>query len=275
MDKKTNSQKQNYRNITSRIVGYFSNITRPRWLINYTIAYYIKKYKVDMSHFQIPDGGFKSFNHFFTRHFKHGVRQISEDIISPIDGSVFDYGSIDNDNKLFVKHKYYYVEDLINEDCPNLKSYAVLYLSPADYHRVHTCFDMHIESISYIPGTLRSVRKKTVNKKDRVYCRNERIVIQGQSKYGNFYFILIGALMVGKIKLSFNNEMRTNIRKGIQSKKHLANTVSLKKGDEIGYFEMGSSVIILLENDYLTNILPPLNSKIKFGEQIVDTKTFC
>lgn len=266
---KPKPQKQNYRNLTSRLAGYLSNLKRPRWVINLLIFSYRKKYKINLDEYVIPENGFKSFNSFFTRKIKEINRIIGEGLVSPVDGSVFDFGLIDPDNKIFVKHKHYYIDDLICDDFENLKSYAVLYLSPANYHRVHACFDMEIESVSYLPGTLLSVRKKTVYKKDRVYCRNERIVLTGKSPYGRFNFILVGALMVGKVRLSFDSGLRTNIRKGIFAKKVYDFPVVIDKGDEVGYFEMGSSVIILLEDDCLKSLNKPVHAPVKMGEPIV------
>lgn len=262
-------QKQNYRNLTSRFAGRVSNIKKPKWSVSMLIHIYRKKYKINMSEFVVPTGGFKSFNSFFTRNLKSGVRKIDEGIVSPVDGTIFDAGNVDPDNKIFVKHKFYYIDDLLGSEFDNLKSYAVLYLSPADYHRVHACFDMNIERAVYLPGTLLSVRKKTVYKKDRVYCRNERIVLSGTSPYGRFYFILVGALMVGKVKLSFDSGLQTNIKHGVMASKEYTTPVQIKKGDETGFFEMGSSVILLLEDNSLASLKDRVHEKVIVGQKLV------
>lgn len=262
-------QKQNYRNLTSRFAGRVSNLKKPRWSVSMLIHIYRKKYNINMSDFVVPSGGFKSFNSFFTRNLKSGARKIEAGLVSPVDGTIFDAGNVDPDNKIFVKHKFYYIDDLLGNDFDNVKSYAVLYLSPADYHRVHACFDMNIERAVYLPGTLLSVRKKTVYKKDSVYCRNERIVLSGSSPYGRFYFILIGALMVGKVKLSFDSGLQTNIKRGVTASKEYSSPVILKKGDETGFFEMGSSVIILLEDNCLSELKNHVHEIVKMGQQLV------
>ncbi len=265
---KPKPQKQNYRNFTSRLAGYLSNLKKPKWFVRLLIFIYKKKYKINIDEFQIPKKGFKSFNDFFTRSLKPNIRHISEGLISPVDGFVFDFGEIDPDDKIFVKQKYYYIDDLICSDFSNLNSYAVLYLSPANYHRVHACFDMEIESVTYLPGTLLSVGKKTVKRKNRVYCRNERIVLSGKSNFGRFNFILVGALMVGKVRLSFDSGLKTNIRKGIFAKTVYKSPVIIKKGEEVGYFEMGSSVIILLEDNCLKTLIKPIHAPIIMGEKL-------
>lgn len=262
-------QKQNYRNLASRIAGYMSNLRKPAWAVRIFIKIYSKHYKIDLSDFVIPDKGFKTFNSFFTRKLKKNTRIIEKGLVSPVDGSVFDFGKVDPDDKIYVKFKYYYIDELICAEFDSMNSYAVFYLSPADYHRVHAGFDMKIDEISYLPGTLFSVKEKTVYKKDRVYCRNERIVIHGDSEFGKFYFILVGALIVGKVKLCFDSGLKTNIRKGNYSKKVYNTPVEVKKGEEVGYFEMGSSVIILLEDKCLSTMEKPVLSIVRFGEKIV------
>lgn len=264
----TKPQKQNYRNIASRMLGKLTNKQFSKRVINRAIRIYTNKYDISLSNFIIPEGGFKTFNEFFTRKFVEGKRPIGQGLVSPVDGYIYDYGKITKDNKIYVKFKHYYVEDLLGEECKDMNSYSVLYLSPADYHRVHACFDMNITGVSYLPGTLHSVKQKVVRKKDSVYCRNERIVIYGDSEYGKFYFILVGALLVGKVKLSFDSGLQTNIRNGVYSTIKYDKSISIKKGEELGYFEMGSSVVILLEDNLLADFKYPLNTQIRMGESL-------
>lgn len=261
-------QKQNYRNFFSRMAGKLSNSKKPQWFIKGVIKLWKKKYKIDLSEYVVPPNGFKTFNSFFTRNLKPDTRPISEGLVSPVDGFIFDFGKITGDNKIYVKFKHYYVDDLICDEYEEMSSYAVLYLSPANYHRVHSAFDMEITDISYLPGTLRPVKPKVVYKKDRVYCRNERIVIHGKSEFGNFYMILVGALFVGKTKLSFDSGLQTNIKKGVASKRIYEQPISIKKGEEVGYFEMGSSVILLMKDERLAKIKLPLNSPLKMGNSL-------
>ncbi|MDL2262571.1 archaetidylserine decarboxylase [Bacteroidales bacterium OttesenSCG-928-I21] len=265
----TKTQKQNHRNLTSRIVGRLSNIKHPRWLVSFAIWRFKKNYDVSLEEYEIPENNFESFNAFFTRKLKKEARPLSKGLVSPVDGFVLDYGIVNPQNKICVKNKYYHIEDLIFEDVNDLKSYCILYLSPSNYHRVHAFFDMYIDKTTYLPGTLWSVNEKVVNKKDHVYCRNERIVIHGNSDYGRFRFVLVGAMLVGKIKLSFDNEMQTNIRKGECILKEYNTPVFVKKGEELGYFEMGSSVILLLEEKHLQELEIKKTLAVKVGETLV------
>jgi phosphatidylserine decarboxylase len=266
---KASRQKQNYRNLTSRIVGHLSNVKHPRWLVRLAVRIFKNKYNISLDEYEVPETGFETFNSFFSRKLKYGKRPLGEGLVSPVDGFVLDYGPVNPNNKIYVKQKHYYVDDIILEDITELKSYCILYLSPSNYHRVHASFDMTIDKVTYLPGTLRPVNNKTINRKNHVYCRNERIVILGDSAYGKFRFVLIGAMLVGKTKLSFDAEMQTNMKKGKYSYTKYEKPVFLKKGEELGYFEMGSSVILLLEEEYLQDIPHKKGEAVKMGESLV------
>lgn len=262
-------QKQNFRNVASRIVGYFANISWPAVLVKLMIKLYTIYYKIDLSEFEVPEKYYKNFNEFFTRKYKASFSEINGGIISPVDGFLLDKGKVNQGQIINVKNKDYFLVDLLGQEYKNLNSYAVLYLAPGNYHRVHAAFDMNITKIKYLPGTLRPVKLKVINKKERVYCRNERIVIVGDSKYGKFYFILVGALFVGKVKLAFESGLRTNIRKGIASVKEYPNSIKIKKGEEVGYFEMGSSVVMVMENDCLNNLDMNKNHELRYGRSLL------
>ncbi len=265
----TKPQKQNYRNAISRVAGYIANISRPKFFVKTIIKLYVKFYKIDLSQFIVPENFFETFNDFFTRKIKDNLRIIQEDIVSPIDGALLDCGKVNKEQKITVKDRTYFLTDLLGTEFKNLKSYAVFYLAPGNYHRVHAGFDMNITDIKYLPGTLRPVKIKVIDKRDRVYCRNERIIITGDCKYGKFYFILVGALFVGKIKLSFDSGLSTNIRKGIASEKIFPEKIIIQKGKEVGYFEMGSSVVIVMEDECLNNLDPEKNSNLQYGRSLI------
>lgn len=267
MNQKTKS-KQNIRNKTSRVAGLFAEFKHPKFYVNWVIEKWKKVYNISMDEYVIPDGGFQNFNEFFTRKLKPECRPILDGIVSPVDCSIFDYGYITPLKRIHVKGRMYNVHELTNEEESDMQSYCVFYLSPCNYHRVHACFDMKINKITYHPGTLFSVKEKTIKKRERVYCKNERIILHGDSDYGKFQFIFVGAMMVGKVKLSFEKNIETNIKKGKYFKYTFDTYKEIKKGEELGYFEMGSSVILLLENNYLANIFFRVDENVKMGESI-------
>lgn len=261
--------KQNFLNLASRFMGRIARIQKPRCFVNFVIKAYKMKYKISMDEYIIPEGGFANFNDFFTRRLKPNTRQIGENIISGVDGSVYDFGEINEDKTIHVKEKHYNANTLIGEETHIKGSFAVLYLSPANYHRVHAAFDMTVESVKHIPGRLKSVRDKIVKKTDNLYCQNERIVISGNSEYGRFYFILVGALAVGKVKLTFDSNLETNIKKACCISENLTPPILIKKGKEVGYFEMGSTLILLTEDKSLSEIKLPIESPVQLGQTLV------
>ena len=140
-------------------------------------------------------------------------------------------------------------------------SFATIYLSPADYHRVHLPLDGTITNIKKIPGKLFSVSKKTVEKINNIYCRNERVVIQGTSEFGRFYLIMVGAIVVGKIKLSF-------IPQELQFNENYSVNIPMKQGDEVGYFELGSTILLIMESNHLAKINYSEHQKIYLGNKL-------
>ncbi len=261
--------KQNFLNLISRFIGRIARIQNPKCFVNFLIKAYKRKFKISMDEYIIPEGGYKNFNNFFTRRLKPNIRQIEENIISGVDGLVYDFGEINEDKTIHVKEKHYNANTLTGEGTQIKGSFAVLYLSPANYHRVHASFDMTVESVKHIPGRLKSVRDKIVKRTDNLYCQNERIVISGNSEYGRFYFILVGALVVGKIKLTFDSNLETNIKKACCISEDLNPPIFIKKGEEVGYFEMGSTLILLSEDKSLSKIKLPIESPIRMGQNLV------
>ncbi|MDR2834599.1 MAG: archaetidylserine decarboxylase [Bacteroidales bacterium] len=261
--------KQNYRNKTSRATGSAANWTSPKWLVRYAINKFIKTNKISLSEYIVPEKGFKTFNDFFTRKIKPELRPIENGLVSPVDGEIFDFGYVNHTKKIFVKGTYFYVNQLTLEEYSDKKSFCVFYLAPNNYHRVHACFDMIINKIQYVPGTLFPVKEKSIQKNTDVYCRNERIILSGESNFGDFQFIFVGAFNVGKIKLSFDS-CQSNIKKAkITTYDYKDTPIIVKKGEEVGYFEMGSSVILLLDNENLYKAHLEIKQKIKMGETVI------
>jgi len=261
--------KRSYRNTVSRIAGRVANFSRPAFFVRFYSKLYAKFYSININEFEIPKGGFKTFNSFFTRKVKPEFRKIESGIISPVDGLIYDNGVIDKDRHIYVKHKFFSVKELLKREYSKLESFVVFYLSPSHYHRVHAPFDMKITNISYIPGNLRSVRESIILKTEELYCKNERIVLYGDSEYGKFAFIFVGALVVGKIKLSFEEKTASNRRKACCNNITYDAPHLINKGEELGFFEMGSSVIILSENKMYEKLKFIASTDLKFGQNFV------
>ena len=250
----------------SHWMGAFSDASIPNWILKNVIRSYVRYYKIDLNDYDINLNEIKKFNAFFTRQFKEGKRHIGKGVVSPVDGKLINYGLLQSSQLLQCKGQWYPQTGITSLEAFDHGSFATIYLSPADYHRVHAPFDMKIQEIVYIPGTLFPVNKKSVLKHDRLFCRNERIVLSGTCEYGHFHFVFVGAMIVGRTVLSFDSSWRSNIKKGKQRQEKV--DFQIAKGEELGYFELGSTVIFMIDSEVLNEIKITENTQVKMGESM-------
>ena len=240
----------------------------PKWLLRKIINAFIKNYQIDMDEYDYDILSARCFNEFFSRPLKADQRPLASGIISPVDGQITQLGELKTGMMLQVKGKEFALNDLIGEDACFLEGhYAVIYLSPGDYHRFHAPADLTLEKIRYIPGNLLATSSASLANQDRVYCRNERIVLSGNSLWGPFYMVAVGATAVGRVSLT-HHEIHTN-------KKHAREQIitenlpqSVAKGSELGYFELGSTVVLAIGNQVMKSSQLNASSRIKMGETL-------
>lgn len=255
-------------NTFSRWVGRWANKKFNKSFLLFVIKRYISYFKIDMNQYDLDLSDIKTFNEFFTRRLKDGSRIWEEGIASPVDGRVLSFGKVENGMLFQVKGKYYSETELTFESSERERSFINLYLSPADYHRVHAPFDMQISKVRHIPGKLLSVSKKNAQTVDNLYVKNERVILSGRSEYGNFHFVFVGATNVGSIKLSFFPELSTNQGKAQIQEWHY--NKEIKKGEEVGLFEMGSTIVMILASSILQNCKPILlDNPVKLGQSLI------
>lgn len=236
------------------LAGLFANNTHPK-IKNFLIQYFIKAYAVNMSEAREENPkNYLSFNDFFIRNLKPGCRPLEKsDIISPVDGFVSELGHINKGQILQAKKCWYQVEELLAHDTEinnrfNEGSFATLYLSPKDYHRVHMPLNATLKSMIYIPGQLFSVQPATVRVIPRLFSRNERLVNLFETEKGLMAMVLVGATIVGAIGNHWEGEMqRSNKKKRFEYPENSVQT-QIQRGEEMGYFKLGSTVILLFEN---------------------------
>lgn len=242
-------------------MGKMASKRLPSYILLPFLKLYIWYYRINMDEFDLKLKKTRSFNEFFIRRLKPGVRQFSGKFMAPSDSQVTDYGLIDDYMLLNIKGMECSLGELFfNNELCTFNSFSVFYLSPANYHRFHAPFDFVTEKIAYVPGKLFSVKPKSVNSKIGLYCQNRRAIIYGNSEFGRFAMILVGAKVVGRIVLNF---FRIDNRKKYQLE---TLSRSVKKGEEIGYFELGSTVIIMMESDMLKDLNRPKGSHVLVGE---------
>ncbi len=250
----------------TRFVGRLANTRFPGFIVRTAVRIYCRIYEIDLSLFAIDLRTIRTFNEFFTRKFSPGVRRFEKGIASPVEAYYFNGGLLQTSKIIQCKGKLIDQSKITGFDPFEKGSFATLYLSPGDYHRVHAPFDMEIQSIAYIPGKLYPVNEKSVLRVSELYCKNERVVLSGNCSYGRFYFVFIGAMIVGKTVLSFVEGWKEKIReaKGFDE----AVSYTIQKGGELGYFELGSTVMLLMEDEILDSIdLDPV-ARVLLGQHL-------
>ena len=225
---------------------------------NTLIRLFIHIYNVDLTLAEKSSAHeFETFNDFFTRSLKPAVRPITpvrDGLVSPVDASISALGTID-DNRIFqAKGKNYSLEDLLDgaDDFTGRYrngNFITLYLSPRDYHRIHIPADGELVSMSYIPGRLFSVNPATTDRINNLFARNERVVTTFSSATGMFSVIFIGAIFVGSMETVWHGQVTPAAGREHRVWNYEPGTV-FKQGDEIGRFNMGSTVIVLTEPNY-------------------------
>ena len=258
--------------LLSRLMFRFARIQIP-WIKNRFTSWFVSNYKVNLNEAQLEDiEEYKHFNDFFTRALKDGSRPISDSkVVSPVDGVVSQFGSIKEALIVQAKGKKYSVEALLAENSKNdlYTSFVTIYLSPKDYHRIHMPFDGSLKSMKYIPGNLFSVNQRTVNNIDQVFARNERLVCYFETEYGEIALVMVGAIFVGSMETSWEGQITPPYVKSIKTYDYDSRQIELSKGKELGRFNMGSTVILLMPKG-----APKLNLQVRqvlnMGQSISD-----
>lgn len=222
---------------------------------------------------------YQSFNDFFTRDLQPQVRPVdttAAGIACPVDGCVSQLGPIDATSIFQAKHRHYSLLDLLGGRQSDAEpfidgQFATLYLSPRDYHRIHMPLSGTLRSMHYIPGRLFSVAPHTVRVVPRLFARNERVVALFDTDAGKLAMVLVGAINVAAIETVWAGLVTPPNRKKIEYRDYNSSTdtpVLLDKGAEMGRFNMGSTVILLLQKG--AQFQPELaeGSAIRMGELI-------
>ena len=242
--------------LLSRVVGRVAESAR---LKKPFIRWFVKRYSVDMSDAQEQDPlAYENFNAFFTRALKAGARPFAEGIndalpiLCPADGAISQLGEINEHGLLQAKGRYYTVADLLasNQDTADFDggSFATVYLSPKDYHRVHMPVAGKLTKMSYIPGDLYSVNKQTAEGVPNLFARNERLVCLFDTELGPMAVVLVGAMIVAGIETVWAGRVcpgRDRHKVQVTQYEATVPAIELAAGAEIGRFYLGSTAIVL------------------------------
>jgi len=219
------------------------------------IEWFIGKYKVDMAEAANPDpAAYKTFNEFFTRPLKAGLRPLAKaDLVCPVDGAVSQHGVIEHDQIFQAKGHRYSTTALVGGDAALAKQFdhghfATIYLSPRDYHRIHMPCEGRLRRMIYVPGALFSVNPTTARGVPGLFARNERVVCVFESALGPFVLVLVGATIVGSMATVWHGIVNPPRGRDVREWTYQGNDVVLKKGEEMGRFLLGSTVVMLFPN---------------------------
>lgn len=243
------------------------------------VRMFLKGYRVNMAEALQPDPfAYRSFNDFFTRALRPDARPIAEEtgvVVSPVDGTVSQCGELQGDSILQAKGHSYSLWELLAGDAEAVAAYrdgsfACIYLAPYNYHRIHMPYSGSARSNLYVPGELFSVNAATARAVPRVFARNERLVCDFDTPLGRMAVILVGALFVGSIETVHCGEVNPPPSRRTAPVRIAAGAGrQFAKGEELGRFNMGSTVVLLFQRNRIAwdrELLP--ESTVQLGRPI-------
>ena len=239
--------------LLSRLVYWFMRI-RIKAIKNTQIALVGEMVGVDWSESKLKSASdFEHFNAFFTRELVPGARPIDPDpatFVAPSDGKISQCGRLTNDRILQAKGRHYTLRSLLADNRAVSKFYNgffhTIYLAPRDYHRVHMPMSGHLQSMIHVPGRLFSVAPYNVSRVPDIFARNERVISLFETPHGPMAIILVGAMLVSSMETTWSGVITPPRGKRVSTTDWSRRDIHLTKGQEMGRFNMGSTVIVLL-----------------------------
>ncbi len=243
------------KNLISRMFGWMTYIHFPRFVMVPLLQAFVRVYKINVDEAELQLKDYPSLNKFFTRALKEGARDIDytdRTVVSPVDGRISVFGKIKEGKMIQAKGINYDLDDLLEwpEYAARFQggSYIVIYLSPQDYHRIHTPHEGNVVALGYTPGELFTVNQISVKGVHGLFPKNERLTSYISTDFGLLAVCKVGATNVGRIRVTYDR-LITNSWIRIHRQKTYKNPIYMNRGEELGRFEMGSTVILLFEKD--------------------------
>ncbi len=250
------------KNLISRWVGRLARVRFPQALQHVLNKSFVAFFSIDMNESEFPASHYDSIEELFTRRLRPGLRSAAGTFVSPADGQVIRSQPLTKDSTLVVKDLAYSAEKLIGRtDKPNAWSWVtVVYLAPHNYHRVHVPFSAKVTAIRHICGTLWPVSPWFIRRIPQLYLQNERLVFDFElSSGGRAALVMVGAFNVGRMTTNLDPRICTNL----SSEQNSGSFEFLPKspcdvnvGDEIGKFMLGSTVVVLLDEEARAKLRP-------------------
>ena len=246
----------------SRLVGKLA-AAKAGWLTTQLITFFIKAYKINMEEAKLKNASdFATFNDFFTRELAEGARTINSDpkiLCYPVDGTISQQGDIVEGQLIQAKGFNYSLTTLLGGNTDTAApfqqgKFSCIYLAPKDYHRIHMPIDATLREMIYVPGDLFSVNPLTASNVPNLFARNERVVTIFDTAHGPMAMVLVGATIVASIETVWAGTITPPAGKDIfrwQYPKDGSTAITFKKGDEMGRFKLGSTVITTFAPDMI------------------------
>ncbi|MDR1912498.1 MAG: phosphatidylserine decarboxylase [Helicobacteraceae bacterium] len=262
----------------SRLFGRFASKARNKRIQRFINGVYVKALRIDMGEFEAPRA-YPTLNALFTRALKNPRDMPSEQnaIISPCDSLITQMGAIENNTLFQIKGMPYSLYKLLpyisKENLTPFEGgyYSNFYLSPRDYHRYHAPIALKLTKLTHIPGKLLPVNMPFLRHKLNLFCENERAILEGiDINDKRWILVFVGALNVGKMRFAFKESFQTNINAMVIKEFNI--DLSVKRGDLLGWFEMGSTVVLISQKE-AAQFTIELNRKVKFGDPIGKLET--
>ncbi|SDF62358.1 MULTISPECIES: archaetidylserine decarboxylase [unclassified Duganella] len=262
-------------NLAGRIAGAKGGAYTTR-----LIRWFVGRYNVNMDEALDPNiANYKTFNEFFTRALRPDARPLADAAyICPVDGRISQFGDIEDDQIFQAKGHKFSTTALVGGDAQLAAqfqhgSFANLYLSPRDYHRIHMPIDGKLTRMIYVPGELFSVNPTTARGIPGLFARNERVVCVFDTAHGPFIMTLVGATIVGSMATVWHGVINPPRLAQVTEWKYDDQNIVLKKGDELGRFLLGSTVVMLFQKDVLKfNSAWQPAAPVKLGEEMAQLK---
>ncbi len=270
------------KHLLSAMMHWFMQVETP-WIKNGVIKLLTKIYGINISEASDEDiNNYPHFNAFFTRALKPEARPVDTNEncwVSPVDGLISQSTPIEGNKIIQAKCHHYTIEALVGGDIEYAKTLrngdaAVIYLSPKDYHRIHMPVTAKLLSMTYVPGDLFAVNPATVRNIEGLFARNERLVIRFESDHGPFCLIMVGAIFVGSMETVWQGKITPEYSPTIQHWDYAEQNLRFEKAEEIGRFNMGSTVVLLTPDGQLPELGKiSINTPIQMGQHLADYPT--
>jgi phosphatidylserine decarboxylase len=256
-------------------MGRLADLRSPPQLVQSAIRTFVRVYGVELAEAVVPANGFDSFDSFFTRALKAGARSVDQRpdvVVSPADGRMEDMGTIERHSRFVVKGHEYEVGELLGapEEAELFRggTFFIVYLSPRDYHRVHAPVDGRVRRARHVDGTLYPVNSIGLQHVPKLFARNERVVTVQGSRFGQVATIMVGAIGVGRISVSYDARITTNRGPVAGTLEYKERGPALTRGGEIGRFHLGSTAIVLLGPEHSFRFLVEPGAQVRMGQPI-------